>query len=312
MYLKSKLSLACLSLCCFLPAFAQEKAAAPKTATPKATTAVPTSTTSTFEIVRKDGRDVFTTTNRKFNYVPLYTVETYKSLLLLEEIRSEVSPDVEGSNGAIKVDAWLGKGSKPDKKAWTIKSDATAGEAGDIFYKTTNFGCCASYNVYTWYNLLTGQKIYTGTNNFIKISVPNSGGDALDRYVTFHSREGTIDTPEIKRLKDVIGVIEYGTTRRVTHRIIVRTSDQANLEAGVPEMGVAHKEEMKFVKEDQEEVTLWGSNNKTDKSALTDFTVILKWEENKQIVIPFKNDAPVLGEAKLPAKITVEIPVKQK
>ncbi len=301
--MKISLLLACLLLC-FLPAaFAQQKAAAPK-----ATAPVPTSTTSTFEVVRKEGRDVFTTTNRQFKYKGLYSDASYKSILLLEEIRTDVSPDIEGSQGTLKVDVWLGKGSKPDKKAWTIKSDANAGEAGDAFYKTTNFGCCASYNVYTWYNLLTGQKIFTGTNNLIKISVPNTGGDTLDRYVTFHSHEGTIDTPEMKRLKDVIGVIEYGTTKRVIQRIIVRTSDQETLDGGVPEMGVAHKEETKFAKDDQEqEVTLWAFDGKNDKSSLSNFTVILKWEENKQIVIPFRNDAPVLGEAKLPAKITVEL-----
>ncbi len=78
-------------------------------------------------------------------------------------------------------------------------------------------------------------------------------------------------------------------------------------------MGVAHKEETKFAKDDQEqEIALWGFDGKKDTSSLSNFTVILKWEEDKQIVIPFRNDAPVLSEAKLPAKITVEIPVKQK
>ncbi len=300
MSIKSKFSLVCLLFCLSSIVFAQKAAAPP-----------PTSTTSTFEIVRKSDREVFTTTNRQFKYVSLFNGENFKSLLLLEEIRTDVSPDVEGSNGTLKVDAWLGKTSKPDKKAWTIKSDANAGEAGDVFYKTTNFGCCASFNVYTWYNLLTGQKVFTGTTNFIKLSVPNTGGDSLDRYITFHSREGTILTPEIKRMDDAIGVIEYGTKSRATHRIIVRTSEVALLESGTPEMGVEHKAETKFAKDDQdEEVTLWGFDGKKDKSSLSDFTVILKWED-KQIVIPFKNDAPVLTGAKLPAKVTVELPVKK-
>ena len=300
MHLNFKLSLVCLVFCISPFVFAQ-----------KAATPPPNSTTSTFEIVRKSDREVFTTTNRQFKYVSLFNEENYKSLLLLEEIRTDVSPDVEGSNGTLKIDAWIGKTSKPDKKAWTIKSDANEGIVGDVFYKTTNFGCCASFNVYTWYNLLTGQKVFTGTTNFIKLSVPNTGGDSLDRYVTFHSREGTIMTPEIKRMDDAIGVIQYGTKSRATHRIIIRTSDVALLESGVPEIGVEHKAETKFAKDDQdEEVTLWGFDGKKDKSSLSDFTVILKWED-KQIEIPFKNDAPVLTGAKLPAKVTVELPAKK-
>ena len=296
MYINSKLSLVCLVFCFSSFAFAQKAAAPP-----------PTSTTSTFEIVRKSDREVFTTTNRQFKYVPLFNEDSYKSLLLLEEIRLDVSPDVEGSNGTLKVDAWIGKGSKPDKKAWTIKSDANAGEAGDTFYKTTNFGCCASYNVMTWYNLLSGQKIYSGTNNFVKISVPNTGGSALDRYVTFHSNQGTTNSPEMKRMKNVLGVLQYGTSKRVMHRVIIVAADQDTLDgSAVPEMGVAHQEETKFAKDDQEEsIDLWKHNNKNATTSLSDFTVILKFDDDKKIVIPFKNDAPVLSEAKLPAKMTL-------
>ena len=32
--------------------------------------------------------------------------------------------------------------------------------------------------------------------------------DGLDRFVTFHSNQGTIETPEMKRGKDVLGVLQ--------------------------------------------------------------------------------------------------------
>lgn len=290
-------------LCVFTPAFAQKSNAPP-----------PTSTTSTVEITRKEGRDVVITTNRRFKHVHRYTEgkppsENYQSVLLLEEFRSEWSPAVEGEAGALNVDAWLGKGFKPDKKAWAIKSDANIGEASETFYKTTNYGCCASVNVLTWYNILTGQKVFTGTNNLVKITVPNTGGDQLDRYVTFHAIQGAIGTPEMRRLQDVMGVLQYGTAKRALHRILVRTSEQETLNLGEPEMGVSHREETKYARYDQdEEVTIWKYDGKTDTSSLSDFTIILKWEDTMQIVIPVKNDVPQLNEAKVPAKIKLEFP----
>lgn len=276
----------------------------------KATTPPPTSTTSTIETVKRDGIEFIVTTNRKFNYVPIYSGDGAGALLLLEEVRSEFSREVEGINSAMKVDAWFGKG-KPTKKVWTIKAEADEAEAGDPFYKVTKFGCCASSNVFTWYNLLSGQKIFTGTNNFIKISVPNTGGESLDRYVTYHSNQGTLETPEQKRGKDVVGVLQYGTSKRVTHRIIVRSADAEWLELGDGEFGAKHRDETKFAQYDQEqEVALWAYDGKKATTSLSDFTVILKWEDKGQIEIPFKNDAPVLSEAKMPAKIKLEIPTK--
>jgi hypothetical protein len=289
----------CIILCFLSSAFAQ-----------KANTPPPTSTTSTIETVKRDGIEFIVTTNRKFNFVPIYSGDGEASLLLLEEVRAEFSREVEGINSAMKVEAWIGKG-KPTKKAWTIKTDADEAEASDPFYKVTKFGCCAASNVYTWYNLLSGQKVFTGTNNFVKISVPNTGGDSLDRFVTFHSNMGATETPEQKRGKDVVGVLQYGSNKRVTHRIIVRSSEVEWLELGDPELGVTHQKETKFAKYDQqEEVALWAFDGRKATTSLSDFTVVLKWEDKGQIEIPFRNDAPVLSEAKTPAKIRLEIPTK--
>ena len=300
--MKSITILTCAILCLLPPAFAQ-----------KAATPPPTSTTSTIETVRREGIEFVITTNRKFNFVPIYSGDGESSLLLLEEFRTEISRDSEGSNSTMKVDAWFGKGSKPTKKVWTIKSDADEAAASDPFFKTTNYGCCGSYNVHTWYNLLTGQKVFTGTNNVVKISVPNTGGEALDRYVTFHSNQGAIEAPEMKRLKDVMGVLQYGTNKRVTHRIIVRASDAETLDLGVPEVGVSHQKETKFSDDYQEqEVALWAFDGKNTTSSLSEFTIILKWEETLRIEIPVKNDVPQLQDVKLPAKIKLEFPANPK
>lgn len=299
MRIQQQIFLTTILLCFVFTAFAQ-----------KANTPPPTSTTSTIETVRRDGIDFIITTNRKFNFVPIYSGDGESSLLLLEEVRSEFSRQVEGINSTMKVDAWFGKG-KPTRKVWTIKAEGDVAEAGDPFYKVTKYGCCASMNVHTWYNLLSGQKVFTGTNNLIKISVPNTGGDSLDRFVTFHSNQGTTDTPEIKRSQEVLGVLQYGSSKRVTHRIVLRSSDVEMLEMGAPEVGVAHQQETKFAQHDQdEEVALWAYDGKKATTSLSDFTVILKWEDKVQIVIPFKNDAPVLSEAKTPPKIKLEISTK--
>lgn len=294
--MKTNLILTCAFLCFLVSAFAQ-----------KANTPPPTSTTSTIETVRKNGLDFIVTTNRKFNFVPLYADGTEDSLLLLEETRSEFSRQLEGINSAMKIEAWIGKG-KPSKKAWTIKTEADVAEADAPFYKLTKYGCCASISVHSWYNLLSGQKVFTGTNNLLKISVPNTGGEALDRFVVFHSNQGATETSEMKRGQDVLGVLQYGTNKRVTHRIVLRTADVEMLEMGDPQVGAAHQKETQFAEDYTiKEVALWAFDGKNAKTSLSDFTIILKWEDKVQIVIPFKHDAPVLSEAKVPAKIKLEL-----
>lgn len=295
--MKPLIVFACVITFWLQPAYAQ-----------KAATPPPTSATSTIETVRRDGIEFVVTTNRKFNYVPLYAGSGYESMLLLEEFRTEISHDAEGVNSTMKVDAWLGKGRKPDKKAWTIKSDADVAEAGAPFYKTTKFGCCAALNTFTWYNLLSGQKVFTGNTNLVKISVPNTGGDALDRFVTFHSNMAALQSPEMKRGKDVLGILEYGSGKRVTHRIVLRTSDSETFDIGPPEVGVTHQKETKFARDDQTlEVPLWAFDGKNGTSSLSDFTILLKWEDTILITIPVKNDVPQITEAKIPAKIKLEL-----
>jgi hypothetical protein len=299
--MKIQFILTCAVLCFFVPTLAQ-----------KANIPPPTSTTSTIETVRKNGLDFIVTTNRKFNFVSLYSGEANDSLLLLEETRAEFSREVEGINSAMKIEAWIGKG-KPNKKAWTIKTEADVAEADAPFYKLTKYGCCASVNVHSWHNLLSGQKVFTGTNNLLKISVPNTGGEALDRYVVFHSNQGATETPEMKRGQDVLGVLQYGTNKRVTHRIILRSADAEMREMGDPQVGAAHQKETQFAEDYTiKDIALWAYDGKNAKTSLSDFTVILKWEDKVQIVIPFKNDAPMLGEATVPAKIKLEIPVNAK
>lgn len=292
--------LTCLALYFLPPAFAQ-----------KATAPPPTSTTSTIETVRRAGIEFVVTTNRKFNYVSLYTGSGYESLLLLEEVRAEMSRDAEGVNSTMKVEAWLGKGRKPNQKAWTIKSDADAAETSEPFYRTTKFGCCAALSTWTWYNLFTGQKVFTGNTNLVKISVPNTGGAALDRFVTFHSNQGSLQAPEMKRGKDVLGVLEYGTNKRVLQRIVLRTADAETFDLGPPEVGVAHQKDTRFAKDDQvQEVALWAYDGKQGTTSLSDFTILLKWEETLLITIPVKNDVLQISEAKVPAKIKLELPAK--
>lgn len=298
--MKNLFLLALLAVCLSSTTFAQKAAAPP-----------PTSTTSTIEYIQKDGHPFVVTTNRRFSHVFPVMNETYKIVLLLEEFRSETSRDVEGANGSIKVDAWVGKGDKADKKAWTIKSNANTGEASGDFYKATEYGCCASASVYTWYNLITGQKAFTGTTNFVKLYVPNSGGDTLDRYVTFHGSDATASAPETEKMKNVIGVLQYSTRARNLQRIIVTTTDAEQTDMGTPEIAIKHRDETVWADYNQEkEIGLWGSDGKKEKSALTDFSVLLKWDDEKIIEIPFKHDAPIFAEAKLLPKMKLELPAK--
>ena len=111
-----------------------------------------------------------------------------------------------------------------------------------------------------------------------------------------------------------------GAAQPSPHRRVVRSRrpggaqrgpDPEWLEIGDPELGVKHRDEIKFAQYDQEQgIDLWAYDGKNATTSLSDFTVILKWEDKGQIEIPFKNDAPVLSEAKVPAKIKLEMAAK--
>jgi hypothetical protein len=249
----------------------------------------------------KYGNDVVITTNRRFTFVEIRDQE-YIPMVLLEEFRSEWHPGMDGKIANIRVDGWGGKYPNPGRKAWTIRSEGDSGEVHKSFYKVTRYGCCDTLTTQIWFSLIDGRKIFSSIIDPIQVYVPETSAD-LTRYFAWHSRDEIIPPPEKQTVKDLRGVLQYGSARKVSHRLLARSSldlylskiairyqgklydDKRHLVSGLPLSGV------------------WG---KMDKSAFSEFSVVLTWNDKFEAEIPVENDELQIGKAKVSDKIILE------
>lgn len=244
----------------------------------------------------KDGWAVVTTTSRRFSVAELFQApDTREALLLLEEFWSERRPGMEGQNGVVRVEAWLGL--QPPKKRWSIEQEGDAGRViGDDFYKVTRYGCCASLTTDVYFNLRTGEKTFTATHGRLgEVIVPNTG---VVRYVAYHSAGGSIPPEDEGKRGGLLGVVQYGTRDKVTLKLAVRS----RIDAG-GRIKFAYRDKVT----ESEELMLWGADGRRDKSSLSDFAVIISYGRAGDIVLPVRNDEIDLGRATVPSGFTLEV-----
>jgi hypothetical protein len=248
----------------------------------------------------KYGNPVISITNRRFSYrefYPKYDGQLYW-LTLLEEFRSERTPGVEGLKSSVKVEGW--DDSTPQKKLWTIRSPGEVGELYDNFYRVTRYGCCANLSTQVWFNLVTGQKVFTATAGLMELFF--LGKPELKRYVAYHDIGGMLQPEEYKEMKDLIGVIQYGSEKRVQKRLLIR----AHSYPGHPQVGILYEGKLQKVTDEMTDVALRDREGKKGLSLLSDFSIVLSWQNGSEISIPVKNDELELGKAKVSDKLILQ------
>jgi hypothetical protein len=248
----------------------------------------------------KYGNEVISITNRRFSYREFYP--TYDGQLhwitLREEFHSERTPGVEGLKSSIKVEGW--DDSTAQKKLWTIRTAGEVGEAYDNFYRVTKYGCCANLSTQVWFNLATGEKVYTATAGLMELYV--LGEAELQRFVAYHSTEAILQPEEFRERKDLIGVIQYGSEKKTQKRLLIR----ARSNPGHPRVGIDYEGKLHQVKDANPGVRLRNLEGKQGLSLLSDFSIVLSWENGAEISIPVKNDELELGKAKVSDKLILE------
>lgn len=251
------------------------------------------------------GNAVITTTNRRFSFVDAgadHRNEEAVLRLLLEEFRSESSPGIMGTRSTVTVDGWMGPFPNPQKKAWTIHSEGDVGQAYDNFYKVTRYGCCGSQDTHIWFSLIDGQKLFTSNIHPVNVFVPNTRAD-LTRYFAWHSNEASIEPAERTTVKDLRGVLQYSSERKLLQRLLLRSGADLYLsKIAFRYQGKLH-DDMRAL---EQGLGLWGVNKATSETALSDFSIVLIFNDQIEVEIPVEKDELQIAKAKVPAKLILE------
>ncbi len=255
-----------------------------------------------------DGSVTAIITNRRFTFTSYYpdNVEPQdRTLLLLEEFKSERNLSAEGQKSSVSVQAWSGRGADPSRPLWKLKSEGDEGTVEDRFYKVTKHGCCGAEDTFIFFSTLTGRKVFTSTSGLFQIEVPNT---PLLRLVAYQSMMASIPAPENKSAKKVIGLLEYGSEKELLQKLVIRSRAKKLEDTGTPKIKMLYRQKL----EPENRLMLWGADKKNDPSSLSDFSIVLSFDEGQDVVIPVKNDHLDLKSARLPKGLILEAPARSR
>jgi len=267
-----------------------------------------TATSSIRTELDKNGKSVITTVNRKFRMTeepcPLDAPRDYLgALLLLEEFSSRKTIGMEGQEGIVRVEAWVGRNAKVLKRIWEFQQEGDGGGPFNCFYKVSKFGCCALPSTDVFYSLITGNKVFTSNSPLFGVVVPNTS-ILLDRYFAYLMSGNSLKTNDGAKPEDLVAVIQYGSETEALHRIAIRSK----IAGGLPLPKISFLYRNKLVED--KDLMLWGVDGKNGKSSLSNFALVLSYDWAGEIVIPVSNDTPDIGKATVSKKFWLEsVPV---
>jgi hypothetical protein len=224
------------------------------------------------------GKDAWTyvTENRSFRFAEvLGDTGNYEAVLLLEETyHNERTDGIEGMQGNATVKAWTVKRDGERELRWTFHETGNEGDVEGRFYRVTAWGCCDIPTIYSYYNILAGEKLYVSNSDLLKVWGDGDGPQAW-RYIAF----GYV---EINKL-DQPPQLQYGTDKKVTQRFSVVSSREYY---DAPQMFVTTDEQL------EKSLDLRGSPRS--------FAIVLKYQDGVKLRIPVENDTIRPERALLP------------
>jgi hypothetical protein len=214
------------------------------------------------------GKDAWTyvTENRSFRFAEVLGDNgNYEAVLLLEETyHNERTDFIEGVRGKATVKAWTLERGRPRELRWTFRETGNEGEVEGRFFRVTAWGCCDIPTLYSYYNVLTGKKLYVSNSDLLKVWEDGDGPQAW-RYVGLgYAESNKFDQPP---------QLQYGTDKRVTQRFSVVSAREYY---DAPQMFVATNDRL------EKSLDLRGSPRS--------FVIVLKYQDGVELRVPVEND----------------------
>jgi hypothetical protein len=225
------------------------------------------------------GKDTWTyvTENRSFRFEETLKDDGsgYEAELLLEEsYRNEHRDGSDEVKGTATIKAWTIEPNRPRKLRWTIHEIGNEGTIKGRLFRIAAWGCCDVPTIYSYYNLLTGKRVYVSNTDLLEIE-GNEGGPEGVRYLAF-------GYPALHKLSQP-PLLQYGTDRGIAQRFSVLSSREY---FDAPQIFVSTTEKL------EKSLDLRGTS--------MNFAIVLRYQDGVMLRIPVEGNAIRPEKAVLP------------
>jgi hypothetical protein len=166
----------------------------------------------------------YRTTSVRYSVVGSQYSEGHPPHLVLEEKTSiEQCENLEGPTHA-EVSVVARPARHPEARpAWIIRRRGEAGGVADEFpgedmYRITEYGCCGSENLDSYYSLATGRAVFTADHPLLYVEAPPFGTG----YVAVHDVDAADAPPGAEGDRTLIAMVAFGGTSAALQRVALR------------------------------------------------------------------------------------------
>ena len=218
--------------------------------------------------------------NVNFDFISINTDEGYKDVLLEIERDFSIISGSEGFNSKMRLTAYEKQNNSYTNKIWEIKQKADAFEKGINYLKMVQWGGTED-DGYTYYCKQSGKKYCDASSNLTYIEIPNTRNTRIISYLS-HSTNLSLD--ENKQYHDLLGILNYGNIKDIQQRLFI-FGDSGGM-PWTPIIYIIDKENKKY----ENHYMHWEGDNNPSKSAISNFTILLYFQEDLTIRIPILLD----------------------
>lgn len=230
-------------------------------------------------IRQSDG--AYVTDNHIFEFVNVLHDDGsgYTHLLLLKHVHNEHIDGHEETKGQIAVQAWTLQKDGTRNKRWNFAAGGNDGYAlNDArLFRVTEWGCCDWPDVYWYFSLLSGKKLYVSNSDLTEIVVLNRGPQGA-RYIALGCYKH--QSPPM---------LQYGTDAQVKQQFLLLSSHPCE-----------DRPQVFVTVGSKREKSLWLQSDES----LT-FSILLAYADGTELRIPVRGDVIRHEEAKLPLGYTL-------
>jgi len=181
--------------------------------------APPFHTESTAYVRQEKDNWTYVTENSTFHFTQVLGDKgaSEPPLLIEESYHNENTSGIEGTRGDATIWGWMIGPRRDRELRWTIHDIGNSGEIRGRFFRMVTWACCDSPSVFSYYSLLSGEKLYVTNSDLLEVRGSGEGPTAM-RYVGFgfDSRNNPARGPQL----------QYGTDREAPQRFSVESSKQ--------------------------------------------------------------------------------------